>query len=102
MGVWHEPDVRPEFAGSSDFWWGGGVEAAGDEEHAEAVVVGVAVAAGDAAVELDDPVDRFGAAVAGAGGGEVGQEGLFWAVSRILDRSSGLITLRRVSRCDGR
>ena len=39
------------------------VEAAGDEEHAEPVVVAVAVAAGDAAVELDDAVDGLGAAV---------------------------------------
>src|SRR3954470_2480673 len=50
------------------------VEAATDEEHAEAVVVAVAEAAGDAAVEFDESVDGFGAAVAGAGGVEVGQE----------------------------
>jgi len=47
---------------------------AGDEEHAEAVVVAVAEASGDAAVELDEAVDGFGAAVAGAVGVEVAQE----------------------------
>jgi hypothetical protein len=51
------------------------VEASGDEEHAGAVVVAVAEAAGDAAVEFDEAVDGFGAAVAGAAGVEVGQEG---------------------------
>ena len=46
---------------------GGGdwVEAAGDEEHSESVVVVVAEAAGDAAGEFDEPVDGLGAAVAG-------------------------------------
>jgi hypothetical protein len=34
--------------------WG---ESAGGEEHAEAVVLAVAIAAGEAAVELDDPVE---------------------------------------------
>src|SRR3954468_9116407 len=48
--------------------------ASGDEEHAESVVVAVAEAAGDAAVEFDEAVDGFGAAVAGAVGVEVGQE----------------------------
>jgi len=33
------------------------VEAAGDQEHPEPVVVAVAVAAGDAPVQLDDPVE---------------------------------------------
>ena len=47
---------------------------AGDEEHPEAVVVAVAEAAGDAAVELDEAVDGFGAAVAGAVGVEVAEE----------------------------
>ena len=42
--------------GSSDIRWGSWGESAGGEEHAEAVVVAVAVAAGEAAVELDDPV----------------------------------------------
>lgn len=51
------------FGGSSDFRWGSWGEAAGGEEHAEAVVVPVSVAAGEAAVELDDPVHRLGAAV---------------------------------------
>lgn len=51
-----------------------GVESAGDEEHSEAVVVGVAEAAGDASVEFDEAVDGFGAAVAGAVGVEVSEE----------------------------
>jgi len=51
-------------------------KSASDEEHAEAVVVAVAEAAGDAAVELDEAVDGFGAAVVCAGGGEVDQERL--------------------------
>ncbi|MPM79463.1 hypothetical protein SDC9_126497 [bioreactor metagenome] len=49
-------------------------EASGGEEYAEAVVVAVAVAAGEAAVEFDDPVDGLGAAIVGPAGGEVGQE----------------------------
>jgi hypothetical protein len=49
-------------------------ESAGGEDHLEPVVGWVAEASGDAAVELDDAVDGFGAAVAGASGGEVGQE----------------------------
>jgi len=57
------------FTGSSDIWWG--CESAGDQEHA--VVVGVAVAAGDASVEFDDAVDGFGAAVVRSAGGEVAQ-----------------------------
>ena len=51
--------------------WG---ESAGGEEHAEAVVVAVAEAAGDATVELDQTVHGFGAAVAGATGVEVAEE----------------------------
>lgn len=51
-----------------------GVESAGDEELSEAVVVGVAEAAGDASVEFDEAVDGFGAAVAGAVGVEVSEE----------------------------
>jgi hypothetical protein len=43
----------------------------GYEEHAQSIVVSVLKAAGDAAVEFDESVDRFGAAVAGAGGVEV-------------------------------
>ena len=50
------------------------LQPAADEEHAEAVVVAVAEASGDAAVEFDEAVDGFGAAVAGAVGVEVGQE----------------------------
>lgn len=61
----------PDF---SDIWWGLWGEASGGEEHAEAVVLSVAVAAGEAAVEFDDSVDGFGAAVVRAAGGEVGQE----------------------------
>lgn len=38
-------------------------EAASDEEHAEPVVLAVAEAAGEAPVELDDPVDGLRAAV---------------------------------------
>lgn len=38
------------FAGFSDIRWGSRGEAAGGEEHAEPVVVAVAVAAGEAAV----------------------------------------------------
>lgn len=49
--------------GSSDIRWGSWCEAAGGEEHAEAVVLAVAVAACEAAVELDDAVDGLGAAV---------------------------------------
>jgi len=52
-----------------------GSGAGGGEQ--EAVVVAVAVAAGDASVELDDAVDGFGAAVAGAIGGEVAEVGVF-------------------------
>ena len=51
------------FTGSSDIRWGSWGEPAGGEEHAEAVVVAVAVAAGEAAVQLDDPVHRLGSAV---------------------------------------
>jgi hypothetical protein len=40
------------------------VEAAGDQEHPEPVVVAVAVAAGESAVQLDDALG-LGAAVAG-------------------------------------
>jgi hypothetical protein len=44
------------------------------QDHPKSVVGGVAEPAGDAAVEFDDAVDGFGAAVVGSGGGEVGQE----------------------------
>ena len=62
------------YGGSSDIRWGSGLESSGGQEHAEAVVGQVAVAAGEAAVELDDAVDGFGAAVVGSAGGEVGEE----------------------------
>lgn len=57
------------------FVFEGGVIGSGlrREEHAEAVVLDVREASGDAAVELDEAVDRLGAAVGGAGV-EVGQE----------------------------
>ena len=42
--------------GSSDIRWGSWGESAGGEEHAEPVVVAVAEAAGEAAVQFDDPV----------------------------------------------
>ena len=42
-------------SGSSELSVGCGVEASGDEEHAEAVVLDVAEPAGDAAAQLDDP-----------------------------------------------
>jgi len=56
-------DPRVALVGSSDIRWGSWGEAAGGEEHAESVVVAVAVAAGEAAMQLDDPVDGLGAAV---------------------------------------
>ena len=62
----NEPDATEDNAqiqGSSDIRWGSWGESAGGEEHAEPVVVPVAVAAGEAAVELDDPVHGLGATV---------------------------------------
>lgn len=53
---------------------GSACESAGGEEHTEPVVVTVAVAAGQASVELDDPVDGLGAAAFRAVRGEVRQE----------------------------
>ena len=50
-------------SGSSDIRWGSWGESAGGEEHAEPVVVAVAEAAGEAAVQLDDPVHGLSAAV---------------------------------------
>jgi hypothetical protein len=50
------------------------VESAGDEKHPESVVVSVSEASGYAAVEFDEAVDGFGAAVAGAVGVEVAEE----------------------------
>ena len=49
--------------GSSDIRWGSWGESAGGEEHAEPVVVAVAEAAGEAAVQLNDPVHGLSAAV---------------------------------------
>ena len=49
-------------------------ELSSGQDHSESVVGGVAEAAGDSAVEFDDPVDRLGATVVGSAGGEVGQE----------------------------
>ena len=76
--------------GSSDLSVGLEVESSADEEHAEAVVVAVSESAGDAAVEFDEAVDGFGAAVGRAAGFEVGQERGSWAVSRILDGFLGV------------
>lgn len=56
-------DVVTAETDSSDIRWGSWGESAGGEEHAEPVVVPVAVAAGEAAVEFDDPVHGLGAAV---------------------------------------
>lgn len=55
-------------------WVGSGFEASGGEEHAEAVVVSVAEATGQSAMEFDQPVHRFSSAIVGAVGVEVGQE----------------------------
>lgn len=52
-----------DIVGSWDIRWGSGDESSGGEEHAEAVVVVVSAAAGEAAVEFDDAVDGFRAAV---------------------------------------
>lgn len=48
-------------------------------------MLSVAEAASDAAVELDEAVDRFGAAVAGAAGVEVGQERLAPLLERLAE-----------------
>jgi hypothetical protein len=53
----------------------------GCQDHSESVVRGAAEAAGDPAVEFDDAVDRFGAAVAGASGGEEARNCSFQARS---------------------
>lgn len=42
------------------------MESAGGQQHAQTVVLAVAVAARQAAVEFDEAVDRFGAAVVGS------------------------------------
>ena len=49
-------------------------ECSADEEHAEAVVVWVAEASGYAAVEFDEAIDGFGAAVVRSAGVEVAEE----------------------------
>jgi hypothetical protein len=54
------------------------VESAADEEHPQSVVVSIVKASGDAPVELDQPVDRLGAAV----GGTVGEMLLDYIGSR--------------------
>lgn len=53
-----------------------GFESAGGEEHAEPVVVSVAEAAGEAAVEFDQSVHCFSAAIVCPVGVEVGEEGV--------------------------
>ena len=49
-------------------------ESAAGEEYAELVVVSVAESSWDSSLEFDQSVGRFGAAVAGVVGVEVGQE----------------------------
>ena len=64
--------------GSSNFTLVGslvaGIVSSGGEEHAESVVLEVAVAVGEAAGLLDQHVDRLSAAVADAAGVQVGQD----------------------------
>lgn len=70
-------DDRAEAAwltGSSPIRWGSRGECSCGQQHSEPVVLAVAVAAGEAAVQLDDSIDGFGTAVVGPAGGEVGQE----------------------------
>lgn len=43
--------------GSSDIWWGSWCESADGEEHSQSLVLAVAQVAGEAAVELVDPVE---------------------------------------------
>src|SRR5690606_37293276 len=59
----------------------GAGESAPDQQHPKAVALAVAEPAGDA-VELDEAVHGFGAAVVRAGGVEVGQERLPPALQR--------------------
>ena len=56
------------------------------EEHGQSIVVSVLKAAGDAAVEFDESVDRFGAAVAGAGGVDVENDRVGRDESPLSDR----------------
>jgi hypothetical protein len=51
------------------------LEASADEEHAESVVAVVAEPACDTALEFDESVDGFSAAVASTASVEVAQEG---------------------------
>lgn len=74
--------------------WG---EAACDEEHAEAVVVLVVEAWGDAAVEFDESVDGLGAAGVRPAGGEVAQE---LAVPPVQGRAEALDLGDRAGRED--
>jgi hypothetical protein len=76
-------------------------QAAGDEEHAEAVVAAVAEASGDAAVELDEPVHGFGAAVARAVGVEVAEEGLAPLLERAAEAGDLGDRTGRQARRDG-
>ena len=61
------------------------------------MVVAVAEAVGDAAVELDEPVDGFGAAVGGVGGVEVGKE----LAAPLLEGASDAGDLGDRARCEG-
>lgn len=55
-------------------WVVSGWDRVADEEYPEPVVGAVAEPAGDAAAQIDEAVDGFVAAVAGAAGGKVGQQ----------------------------
>jgi hypothetical protein len=61
-------------------------ESSGGQDHPYSVVRGIAEAAGDPAVELDDAVDRFGAAVVGSAGPEVGQGNCSLQARRVRPR----------------
>ena len=65
---------RSRQTGSPGIGWGHGREVAGVEGHAEAVVVPVAIAVGDAPGQCDHPVRGFGAANVRAGACEERQE----------------------------
>lgn len=73
-------------------------QSAVDQEHAKSIVIAVAEAAGDAAVEPDQSVDRFGTAVAGAAGVEVGQEGLAPLLRVLPSRSKHGVSTSTTSR----
>jgi hypothetical protein len=55
--------IAGQISGSSDVRWGSWGESAVGEEHAEPVVVAVAEAAGEATVQLVDPVHGLSSAV---------------------------------------